>query len=415
MRTFQSVLDHIEKHTQLADWTTDTGHILPGVLVRRDNRVILNVNSKGLTDTINFEYIYSNGPMGNKRIIHPFDTPSCKYIPNAESGWSIEAFMIIDEQARQIPEIANHITFIYDSFIWDKVPEKNAEERRFRKLLSQMQDMNTDLGKVTVSLQILEGYSMHPSSYEKRMDEIVITVEPSNPLSTQDILMWNARFGQLLAIVHKERVITQSIQRGLDTITMPGFVENYQEASYAYRQPIDTSSFVVLMKSALPTFVNNYSKIATFVEDLVQYYFDYPLNPPDSIQLLRLFTSLEQCANFAQKSEKILKRGLTAEQSKRQKEFDKLLNKAEDDKQIPEPVRTYLRDMAQKFYVSSGSLSAPKHKISALAQFLNKKYGTHNQLSNLSNVEIILKMRHIVAHGFYDPKSSDKFYANRNQ
>ena len=416
MRTFKSTLDDIEKLTKIGEWKTDTGHTLQGTLVCKGDRVSLSVNTKSINETIDFQYLYHEDPMwGGKRIIYPFDIKSSKYIPRTESGyWSIEVFMIVDEQAREIPKIANQITFTYDSFIWDEVPVKAADRRQFRNLLSKIQNMQTSAGVVSVYLQVMESHSLHPSSYSRRMDEIIVTFDPIKPLSNDEILMWNTRFGQLLTLLHKERVTTRSIEKGINNITVPSLIENYKEADYAYRDFITCRGFVDFIGSSLPVFVDKYDKIATFIEDLVQYYRDYPLDPPDNIQLLRLFTSLEQCSNYAQKTEKILKKGLSVEQSKRQKEFTKLLDKVKSEAYIPQEVRDYLRNIAQGFYVSSGSLAAPKHKITALAKFISKKYEVYNELTYIANVEVILKMRNIVAHGFYDPKSRNAFYARRD-
>ncbi|HEY4034183.1 MAG TPA: hypothetical protein VGL94_09505 [Ktedonobacteraceae bacterium] len=323
--------------------------------------------------------------------------------------------MVVDEyQSSANFQGSKQVTFDYDSFIWEFLPKKPEEEEKLCKMLADLKDIKTSIGSISVDLPIYESFSKHPSVVEKRMDKIVVTINPAEPLSNEDILMWNARLGQFFTLIHKERVVTTAIHRGLDSIIVPGLIEDYKEASYAFRIPVDLDEFVQVIREALSTFIDKYNEIITFTEDLVQYYYDYPLSPPDSIQLLRLFTSLEQCANYAQKREKILVKQLDDEQTKRKEEFKVLLDKVRNDGEIAKPVYDYLLNTAQGFYISSGSLSALKHKIKALAELLHNEYGIYSSLISLPNVETVLKMRNIVAHGFFDLESSNRFYANRD-
>lgn len=416
MTTFQSTLEDIDKHIQSFEWLTDKGQVVHGVLVRSGTNVILNVNSSELTEAIDFEYIYRKTSMGGRRVLYPHNLVSCKRIPKTEMSevWPIQAFVLIDEHIASNDLInPNLVTFTYDSFVWEFPPNKKADSKKLREQLSGIWNMQTTIGTVTVDLPIRESSSRSPSVFEKRLDKITVTIEPKVQFSIRDILKWNDRIKRFFTLIHQERVVNSSIERGIDDITVPELIEDYEKAQYALRMPIFMEEFVKVVKEALPAFIDKYDEIAPFTEDLVQYYYDYPLDPPDSIQLLRLFTSLEQCANYAQRNEKILSTKLDAEQIQRKADFQILLKLAKGKQEIKD-VYEYLLNTAQGFYVSSGNLSAPKYKIQALAQLLQDEYGVHNSLVELLNVEITLKMRNIVAHGFFDPESSERFYANRD-
>lgn len=416
IHSFQSILDDIEKKVQPFDWTTDSGHEIQGVLQNHDNLLTLKINSKKLTKAINFEYIYRENGMGNKRILYPYDIRTLKNIrpTGVSESRHIEVFMLIDEISVKPPELSNHVIFTYDSFLWGRVPESTTEKDEFDELFYKLKQIKTSIGKITVGLDATESYSSHPMKTERRMDKINILIESNKQLSNKEILMWNTRFSQLLALIHKERVVLRAIQRGMDNILVPSLVQNYTEASYAFRNPVGLPEFVEVIQETLSTFVDSYDEIVAFIEDLVQYYCDYPLHPPDKLQLLRLFTSIEQCANYWQKKEGILTKKLTDEQKQRDEEFDVLLNQVSSNKAITKSIKIYLRDTAKKFYATSGSLSAAKHKITGLAKLLQEEYGEYNCLTNMSNVELILGMRNMIAHGYYKPEVKKAFYENRD-
>jgi hypothetical protein len=172
MDSFQSTLDDIEKHVQSLEWKTDTGHTLHGVLVRRNDHVILNVNSRLLSGTVDFEYLYRDNSFGGRRVLYPYNVRMYRHIPKTETeAYPIEIRLIADEHKTNVPAIDDSISYTYDSFIWDKFPETKAEVRKSEKLFAKIRDMDTSLGKVTVTTLNNEIRSMHPSSYEKRTAE----------------------------------------------------------------------------------------------------------------------------------------------------------------------------------------------------------------------------------------------------
>ncbi len=419
MESFQSTLDDIEEHVQSLEWKTDTGHTLHGVLIRRDNRVILNINSRLLSGAVNFEYLYRDNWLGGRRTLYPYDVSAYKHIPKTETeAYPIEIRRIADEHKTNVPEIDNSISFTYDSFIWDKYPETKSEERKSEKLFAKIRNMDTSLGKVTVTTLNNEVRSMHPSSYEKRVEGLYISVTPTQVLTDDEILMWNRRFSQLLTFLHKERVITKAISRGGDKLTVPELIENYEEANYAHREMVFARPFVDIVSKALPAFVDDYDQIASFIEDLTQYYRDYPLDPPDGVQLLRLFTSMEQCAIHSYDKKEILvreRKQSDAAKKKREAEFKRLLKLTKENRSVPRAVDTYLRDVSKKYYVSPSTALSPKHKIVALAELLCKRYKVSNCLRNPTDVKVIYAMRDVVAHGYYDQKATDTFYTNRDK
>ena len=416
IHSFLSIFDSIDKHVESLEWKTDTGHTVHGVLYRKNSRLVLAVNSKELTETVDFEYIYREDSMSNKRILYPYDVRTSKSIPRTElsDSWPVEISMVIDENPVKIAELSNQVSFTYESFLWAKVPESEAEKEKHAKLLDKVKEIETSIGKVSIDLDIYDNSSFHPSKTEKRMDTITLTIKSDGSLSTNQILMWNTRFSQLLTLLHKERVVTKAIHRDMDNVLVTNLVEDYTEASYAYREPIYLSDFVQVIQEILPTFVDNYDELAAFTEDLVQYYRDYPLDPPDKIQLLRLFTSIEQCANYAQRKEKILKKNLSKEEKERKTEFDVLLQKIKADETIADSIKTYLTDKPKHFYITSGNLSTPKYKIAALAKLLHDEYEVFSYLVDVSNVELALKMRNMIAHGHYDAKVQKEFYDRRD-
>ena len=417
MNSFQTILDSIDKHHQSLEWTTDSGTVLHGVLHQKDGRLILNINPKGLSKAVQFEYLYHVNNLGGRRVLYPYDVRSSKYIPSGRESevWPIEIFICEDEVGYSDPKFEKTTRFTFDSFLWYRVPETNKEKRQHDRLISNVQNIETSLGKISFSLYGEESFSTHPSRLEKTMDKIAISVTRDDPFTNEQLLMWHARFSQLLTFINKERVVTRAIERGLSKSLVPALVEDYTPASYAYRESVGLKEFVDFIKNTITNFVDNYDELASFSEDLIVYYRDYPLDPPDKIQLLRLFTSIEQCANYAQKKEAILSKKLTKEQSSREKEFNTLLTEIKHNKKIPTSVKEYLKSTAKKFYTTSGSQAAPKHKIVGLANLLQKKYGFFTSMSNMTNVELSLKMRHVVAHGFYDPTTEKKFYENRDR
>lgn len=417
MNSFQTILDSIDKHHQSLEWTTDSGTVLHGVLHHNDGRLILNINPKGLSEAVKFEYLYHVNNLGGRRVLYPYDISSSKYIPagRESESWPIEIFMCEDEVGYSEPEFEKTTTFTFDSFLWYRVPEKAKERRQYDYLISKVKDIETTLGKVSFSLYGEESFSSHPSKVEKSMDKIAISITRDDPLTNKEVLMWHNRFSQLLTLINKERVVTRAIERGLSKSLVPSLVEDYTPSDYAYRESIGLQEFVDIIKTTLVNFVDKYDELSPFSEDLVAYYRDYPLDPPDKIQLLRLFTSIEQCANYAQKKEAILSKRLTKEQELREKEFKTLLTEIKQNEKVPDPVKEYLRSTAKKFYATSGSQAAPKHKIVGLAALIQKKYGLFTSMGHMKDVELSLKMRNVVAHGFYDPVTEKLFYENRDR
>lgn len=415
INSFQSILNDIDKHHQSLEWTTDSGYKLNGVLHAKDGRVVLNVNPKGLEEAIHFEFLYHENIVGGRRILYPYDVSSSKYIPaeRVSEVWPIEIFVCEDESPR-IKHAANKITsFIFESFLWYKVPDTKKEQSHYQNQIKKVQGIETSVGKFSFSLYGEESFSNHPSKTEKSMDKIHVSIERDESFSNNELLMWHARLSQFLTLIHKERVVIAAIQRGFSNTLVPHLSEDYSSADYAYRQPVSLEEFVKVVEACFKNFIEKYDEIAPFIEDLIVYYRDYPLDPPDKIQLLRLFTSLEQCANYAQKREGILNRDMTKDQVRRKKEFNSLLAEIKTNPKISLLLKDYLRNTKQ-FFVTSGSTSTPKYKIHALAQFIQKKYGIFLSLSNLANVELSLKMRNVVAHGFFDPMTEATFYEKRD-
>jgi len=418
VKTFQSTLENIEKNVHSLEWTTDTGHTLHGVLFKSGDRLLLNVNPKELKETVNFEYLYSAGRLnGSRRVLYPHDTSDSKYIPadTFSVSWPIEVFMLIDEHKH--PEIADdkRMVYSYDSFIHHRIPETKSEIKRFDKLMTKIQYLDTKVGTVTVDLAPSTSISMKPSRTEKSMDTISITINFKNELSNNEILMWNVRFSQLLTILHREKVILTEMVRGLDDVLVPLLVEEYEEANYAYRSPIDIETFVEFIQNTLPAFVDNYDDIANLVEDIVQYYIDYPSSPPDNIQLLRLFSGLEQCVNHYGSSLPKRSKKLSRSETKRSNDFDKLLALAESDTTVPETLLTFLSDESKKFYVKPFNEASMKQKIVTFGEFLTKRFNTYTHLKSLDNAGIIWNMRATVAHGYYSEKVRSKFYERRDE
>lgn len=161
--------------------------------------------------------------------------------------------------------------------------------------------------------------------------------------------MWNECIRQLLTLIHKERVATVSIYKDEATLTVPSLTEDYKEASYAFREPPFLEEFLEIAVQTIPNFINKHDKISDILENLSQYYYDYPLDPADNIQLLRFFTALEQCADRAQKEEELLSKRLTDEEKARKTEFDQLLKHlAKDASQFPKAY-PYLRRRLEVF------------------------------------------------------------------
>lgn len=414
--TALTALENIDKHIEPLEWKTDTGHAVHGVLYRKDSRLILAVNSKELTETITFEYIYREDGMGNRRVLYPYDMHGSKSISytNLSESSLVEVFMLIDESNARIPESPNNISFTYDSFLWSRVPEDEDERAAYDRDHEQMKQIETPIGKVTISFNIYHSYSAHPCRTEKRMDEITVLIERDEPLPNSEILMWHERFTQLFTFIHKERVMARDIRRGEDSILIPSLLKGYTDVSYAWRYPVSLLEFSDLMREILPVFISSYDNLSSLLENIAQYYYDYPFNPPDTIQLLRLFVALEQCAIYAQKKERILNKALSQEEKLRAEEFKVLLRQIASNEAIGDPIKNYLKDTAKKYYVTSGSLSASKHKINALAKLLQKEYGVSNNLTDIANVELILKMRNMIAHGHYEPSVQYEFYRRRD-
>ncbi len=242
------------------------------------------------------------------------------------------------------------------------------------------------------------------------MDKITISIVREDQFTNEELLLWHTRFSQLLAFINKERVVARAIQRGLNNSLIPHLMEDYIQANYAFREFIGLKEFVDIITNTAVSFMEQYDEISGFIDDLTAYYRDYPLDPPDKIQLLRLFTSIEQCSIYAQKKEGVLSKKLTKEQAARDKEFDTLVTEIKPNTKIPVSVKEYLKNTAKKFYATSGSQAAPKHRIVGLASLLQKKYGIYTSMSHIKDVELSLKMRNIVAHGFYDPLTEKLFY-----
>ena len=409
------MLDRIGSRVEPLDWRSNTGKKLRGVLHQQDGRVFLTVNSKNLKDTLRFEYIYRKDSSGNRRVLYTHD----KFIPQTDisESWLVEVSAIIDEPyyvKENIKDIGltRLVVFSYDSFLCESVPKTKEEKDKHSTILEQIENIDTSIGRISVRLPISNGGSHHPGKVQKSMDTISINIE-TKPMSLNDLLMWNARFSQLLSLIHKERVVLRSIDDGVNSVLIPSLVEDYSEASYAFRSPIGLSDFATTIKEILQKFVDDYDKVASFLEDLTEYYRDYPLNPPDRIQLLRLFTALEQVATHAQKMEKILSTELDKEQKKRKNEFDVLLKVIKQNSDIEKSVKEYLGN-TKAFYISSGNLAAPKNKVVALASHMQNEYGSWSYLTQVSNVELLLKMRHMVAHGHYDGDLHDEFYKHRD-
>lgn len=414
--SFQSILDNIDKYIQSLEWKTDTGHTLHGVLHRDGNRVLLNINSKELSQKIEFNYIYHEGDLGSRRILYPFDFRGSKSIPNTSlsNSWPIEVSMLIDEQ--KIPKVVpdTQVSYAYDSFLWSKVPESETEQSEHDSLMDKLKSLKTSIGTITVSLNISESHSMHPGKLEKRMDTIWITIESDKVLSDKEIRMWHVRFSQLLTLIHKERVVLRAIHRGFDNILIPGFVEEYKEASYAFREPLGVSDFVEIIQKSLPAFVDNYEEIANLLEDLVQYYRDYPLDPPDNIQLLRLFSGLEQCVNHFRGNNPQPKKVLSAEETARGKEFDDLLDEIKTNTLISPSLKKYLKGKPKEYYITPDNPSSAKSRIAAFGEFVVNEFNVFSYLRGEENADLIWRMRNTVAHGFYDGEIKNNFYKRRD-
>lgn len=414
--SFQSILDNIDKHIQSLEWKTDTGHVLHGVLHRDGSRVLLNINSKELSQRIEFNYIYHEGNLGSRRLLYPFDFRGSKSIPptSLSNSWPIEVSMLIDEQ--KIPEVApgTQVSYTYDSFLWSKVPESETEQSEHYLLMERLKNFKTSLGSVTISLDIYERHATHPAKLEKRMDTISITIESDKALSDKEIRMWHIRFSQLLAFIHKERVVLRAIHRGFDNILVPSFVEEYEEANYAYREPIGVSDFVEIIEKILPKFVDNYEETANLLEDLVQYYHDYPLDPPDNIQLLRLFSGLEQCVNHYWSNNPQPKKALSAEEETRRKEFDGLLDVITSNSSVTPGLKKYLKGKPKRYYITPDNPASAKSRIATFGEFIVNEFNIFSYLRGEDNADIIWKMRNTVAHGFYDGEIKKEFYKRRD-
>lgn len=414
--SFQSILDSIDKYIQSLEWKTDTGHVLHGVLHRDGNRVLLNINSRELKKSINFNYLYHEGDFGGRRVLYPFDFRGSKSIPHTDiyTSWPVEVAMLVDEQ--KIPEIAadNQVAYAYDSFLWSKVPETETEHNEHNLLMDKLKNIKTSIGTITVSLNISESHSTHPGRLEKRMDTILITIDSNKVLSDKEIRMWHIRFSRLLTLIHKERVVLRAIHRGLDNILIPGFVEEYEEASYAYREPVGVSDFVGIIQKTLPVFVDNYEEIANLLEDLVQYYRDYPLDPPDNIQLLRLFSGLEQCVNHFRSSSPQPKKVLSDEEKTRAKEFGDLLDSIKSNTSIASGLKKYLKGKPKDYYITPDNPASAKSRIATFGEFIVNEFNIFSHLRGEDNADIIWKMRNTVAHGFYDGEVKEKFYKRRD-
>ena len=414
--SFQSILDNIDKYIQSLEWKTDTGHTLHGVLHRDGNRVLLNINSSELSQKIEFNYIYHEGNIGGRRVLYPFDFRGSKLIPHTEiyTSWPIEVAMLVDEQ--KIPEVAadTQVAYAYESFLWSKIPESETEHNEHQLLMNKLKNIKTSIGTVTVSLNISESHSTHPGRLEKRMDTILITIDSDKVLSDKEIRMWHIRFSQLLTLIHKERVVLKAIHRGLDNILIPGFVEEYEEANYAYREPIGVFDFVEIIQKTLPKLVDNYEEIANLLEDLVQYYHDYPSDPPDNIQLLRLFSGLEQCVNHFRGNNPQPKKVFSAEENARSKEFEDLLGEIKTNTLISPSLKKYLKGKPKEYYITPDNPSSAKSRIAAFGEFVVNEFNVFSHLRGEENADLIWKMRNTVAHGFYDGEIKNDFYKRRD-
>lgn len=416
MNSFQSIIASIDGNIQSLEWTTDTGHKLHGVLFMKDCKLILNLNTANLSKAVKFEYIYHEDQSGSKRILYPFGDRSSKYIPVGpiSKNWPIQVYMIFDEGVAKIPEFEKRISFLFDSFLWTSVPNSKEEKGKYETAHTKMTNVETAIGKVSVDLNIGESYSAFPAESKKYMNQIAITVMCDEEMSNREIALWEARFAQYLTFIHKERVVPRSIEKSMGSILIPSLVKDHERQSYAWREPISLQDFSEYISSTLKIFVDKYSELVDLLEDLTRYYLDYPLHPPDGIQLLRLFTSVEQAANLAQKNEKILKTSLSKEENERKQEFDIFLRLIKPNKDISDEVKQYLNQETKKFYVSSGSKSALKHKIRAFAGIIQDEYEAHSPFTNMQNIELMLGMRNLLAHGRGKRNIRDEFYKHRN-
>jgi hypothetical protein len=415
--SFKDVVSKLADSPNTLEWTTDNGDTLTGVLYAQDNRLLLNVSTKSLTKALEFKYIYRESEMSGRRVLHPF-LLSDRYRLNVDSMYEttiVEIQLMIDEHnfpAELLNE--NRVTFTYDSFVWIDVPEDRKGESAIRKTLSKMYGTKTSIGDVSVDFPISDSRSRHPGKFEKSMDKLTVSLVPKAPFSDDEIIMWNERIRQFLTFIHKERVITTSIKKDNANIVVPHLIEDYAEAHYAFRSPIFLDEFVEIIKKALPVFIDRYDEIADFIQDLSQYYYDYPLDPPDSIQLLRLFTALEQCADFAQKEESPLSKALLDDEKSRKSEFKRMLKYIKPDAGLFPDAYSYLQDKTMSYFVSSGSKTTPKYKIPAMAKLLQSEYGVHSYLTDETVVELQLKMRNMLAHGVFKPEVHSEFYKRRD-
>ena len=416
INSFQSISDEIDGRVESLEWITDTGITLHGVLYKDEQRFLLNVNTKDLTEAVKFNYLYHENQLGGRRVLYPFDIQSAQVIPYDKfyENWYVEVFMLVDET--NIPEsnFDGITVYTYDSFLWFNVPETKAQKAEHEALISRISKVETTIGKVTFGIGGTDSSSRKPPVLEKRMDEIDVIIERDEPFSNKELLMWNTRFSQLMTILHRERVVLKGMETGLNKVLVPSLMENYKEASYAFRNLFTLEDFVEIIEKILPTFIEKYDELVGVFEDLVQYYRDYPLDPPDNIQLLRLFSGLEQSANHFTSHEPKKNVVLNDEELARSSEFDSLLAIAAQADSITSDLHQFLSSESKKYYVSPEDPTSTKIKIIALANMMTTTYEFHSYLKNPDDVKCIWDMRNIVAHGFFNEKASDEFYSRRD-
>lgn len=416
MKFSRSIQEDIKDSVSSHEWTTDNNDVFNAVLVQREDQLILNVDVANITKPIAFDYIYRESKHGIQTTLVPFPDQYSKtiHVDPIRESWPVPIYLVHKDISNS-NDMDGGVMFLFKSFVWSSLPIDNATQKVFEEMHESMSGIDTKIGKVTVALVMHEGHSTNPVAYTKSIEGLKVTIEPKNDMDYMDIVRWHSRFEQYLSFIFQEKVKTLSISKNSGSIYVPSLADSGHYEAYGWRKPISLDELAVYVSQTLKKFVNDYEDLSNITSDLHQYYIDYPHRPPDNIQLLRLFTSIEQVSSHAHKNLPVLKRKLTKEEKDREANFNNMLNELKPLKSVKNEIKKYLSSKTKKFYVSEGSLGSPKNKIHSLAEYLYREYSISNAYIDINNIEIMLAMRGLVAHGKGKEGAWENFYKARNE
>lgn len=176
IQSFKETLAKIADRPHSLEWKTDTNETVQGVLYTNNGQLYLNVNSKKIENTIEFNYLHYESEMGGRCVLYPFEGRGHNLIYAAPVTGStpIPIYMLVDEYAlpKGFRGDGKGVTFVYESFVWIDVQETRDAEDVLYKQLEKGYNLETSIGKVSVDFPITHCGSRHPSRFSKTMDKI---------------------------------------------------------------------------------------------------------------------------------------------------------------------------------------------------------------------------------------------------